>query len=124
MSRVARATQILGAIAQPVASLPAKYNEWLAELPSTNFRIQWSVVFVGGTAVRYWLTDTTWKAFSLTVGLGKWEPSYEWLAFLLLLAGVDSWQFAKKRATQNPSLSTKQNQPDGEASTTASSGQP
>lgn len=108
-----RATQVLSAFAATgaagVASFPTKYNEWLSALPSTNFRIQWSVVYVGGTALRYWLTDTTWGALGLSLHLGKWAPSYEWLAFLLLLCGVDSWQFAKKRGSYNPDLATKQN---------------
>lgn len=113
MSKFARATQVLGAIAAPVVSFPTKYNEWLAALPSTNFRIQWSVVGVMGTAVRYWLTDSTWAAWGVSLHLGTWEPSYEWLGFLLLLSGVDSWQFAKKRGSYNPELATKQNALDG-----------
>ena len=102
MSRIQRATQILGALAEPVTALPTKYNEWLGTLPSTNFRIQWSVVAIMGTAVRYWSSETIWTLWQFTFELKKWEPSYEWLAFLLLLAGVDSMQFKWKRETHKP----------------------
>lgn len=124
MSRMQRATQMLGAIAAPVASsvasFPTKYNEWLGQLPSTNFRIQWSVVFVGGTAVRYWLEETTWTVWRWSMHLGKWEPSYEWLAFLLLLCGVDTMQFKWKRENYKPAYDTRQNR----AGTTADAATP
>lgn len=81
---------MLQAIALPIASLPQKYNEWLNTLNSTNFRIQWTMVVTLGTAIRYWASNT-------------WVPGYEWLAFLAVMAGIDSWQFGKKRDThQSP----------------------
>lgn len=67
-------------------SIPAKLNEWLAKLPSTNARIALTLVCVLGTAVRYWSSTT-------------WEPSIEWLAFLAGMSGLDTVQFFAKRKT-------------------------
>jgi hypothetical protein len=59
---------------------------WLADFPSTNGRIFMTLGVFLGTAVRYWTSET-------------WKPSYEWLAFLIVMAGLDVAQFAKKRET-------------------------
>jgi hypothetical protein len=83
-----RATQILSAITHPVTSFPDKVIGWLAKLPSTNARIAVTLGVVVGTAVRYWWSSP------------PWEPSGEWLAFLVAMSGVDVLQFHSKRQTQ------------------------
>jgi hypothetical protein len=59
---------------------------FLAKLPSTNARIAMTLVLAFGTGVKYWVSTT-------------WEPSWEWLSFLVLWAGLDVAQFATKRTT-------------------------
>jgi hypothetical protein len=92
MTASQRATQILSAIASPVTSLPDRMIDWLSRLPSTNARIAATIFCMLGTAFRYW-----WTAG----GPGQWEPSYEWLAFLAVMAGIDTAQFNVKRKTQH-----------------------
>lgn len=106
---IERVTTSVRKVKDAVLSLPQRYNVWLGKLPSTNFRIQWTMVVVLGTAIRYWTADTTWTAWRLSMHLGAWEPSYEWLAFMAVMAGIDSWQFAKKRDTVKPELLSAQN---------------
>ena len=60
--------------------------KWLADFPSTNGRIFVTIGLSVGTAVRYWTSET-------------WKPSYEWLAFLVVMSGLDVVQFGKKRDT-------------------------
>lgn len=60
--------------------------KWLADFPSTNGRIAMTLIVFIGTAIRYWTSET-------------WRPSYEWLAFLVVMAGLDVAQFGKKRDT-------------------------
>lgn len=63
--------------------------ELLAKLPSTNARIVTSLVLALGTGIRY-------VAFAKPDG---WEPSIEWLGFLVTMMGLDVAQFAAKRST-------------------------
>ena len=58
---------------------------WIGKLPTTNARIGVTLLLSLGTAVRYWA--------------GNWEPGYEWLAFLLVMSGLDVTQFHSKRTT-------------------------
>lgn len=84
-----RTTQVLKAIATPVASMPDKIIGWLAKLPTTNARIAVTLGVVIGTAMRYWWSNPSW------------EPSGEWLTFLVAMSGMDSAQFYAKRATHS-----------------------
>jgi hypothetical protein len=61
-------------------------NAWLSKLPSTNARIAMTLLIVFGTAFKYWVSTT-------------WEPSWEWLSFLLMMSGLDAAQFHSKRKT-------------------------
>lgn len=63
-----------------------KLMDLLARLPSTNARIAMTLLLALGTGVKYWSS-------------GVWEPSVEWLAFLVAWAGIDVAQFAAKRKT-------------------------
>lgn len=83
-----RTTQVLKAIAAPVASLPDRVLVWLGKVPTTNARIVVTLVVIVGTAIRYW-----WN--------GTWEPSGEWLTFLVAMSGVDVAQFHSKRVTHS-----------------------
>lgn len=67
-----------------------RLNEWLGRLPSTNARIVATLCLCGGTALVYW---------SLAIAGRSWEPSWEWLAFLAAMAGIDATQFTMKRKT-------------------------
>lgn len=61
--------------------------ELLGILPTTQFRVVVSAIPILATTARYTLSHT------------GWSPSYEWLGFLLLLAGVDTIHFLGKRST-------------------------
>lgn len=63
--------------------------QWLASFPSTNARIVTSLVMALATCGRL-LAST------------DWNPSMEWLGFLIIWAGLDVAQFGVKRATQQP----------------------
>lgn len=67
-------------------SFPAKLNDWLGRLPSTNARIAVTLCCVFGTAVRYWASVA-------------WEPSDSWLMFLAGMSSVDGAVFFAKRKT-------------------------
>ena len=69
-------------------SIPAKLNEWLAKLPSTNARIALTLVCVFVTALAYAIA---WKAPET-----GWEA---WLTFLAAMSGLDALQFGVKRKT-------------------------
>jgi hypothetical protein len=70
-------------------------NDFLSKLPSTNYRIAVTVFLAVVTTARYvgWGipgdNDSGW---------------YAWLAFLGTMAGVDAWQFKKKRETEDPQM--------------------
>jgi len=65
--------------------------EWLAKLPTTNARIAVTLLVFTGTAIRYW---------SSPAGIHQWIPSWEWLMFLMTMAGLDVLQHYVKRATE------------------------
>lgn len=67
-------------------SFPARLNDWLGKLPSTNARIAVTLLCVFGTAVRYWVSTA-------------WVPSGEWLMFLAGMSSVDGAVFFAKRKT-------------------------
>lgn len=67
-------------------SLPAKLNDWLGKLPSTNARVAVTLLCVFGTAVRYWVS-------------AAWSPSDSWLMFLAGMSSVDGAVFFAKRKT-------------------------
>lgn len=69
-------------------SVPAKLNEWLGKLPSTNARIALTLVCVLMTAIAYCIA---WRAPE-----SGWEA---WLAFLAAMSGLDAVQFFAKRKT-------------------------
>ena len=73
---------------------------WLGTMPSTNVRIFNTINLVTLTAIRYLLSDI--RLLGLGIEFGKWEPSPEWLGFLLLMAGIDGAQFLAKRKTHQP----------------------
>lgn len=61
---------------------------WIATLPTTNLRILLSLVMAAGTGGKVMVTT--------------WEPTWEWLAFLCVWAGLDVAQFTAKRITHTP----------------------
>jgi len=63
-------------------------NNWISTLPTTNLRILLTLVMALATSVR-------------VVGSG-WAPSWEWLAFLCVWAGLDVAQYTAKRITNYP----------------------
>jgi hypothetical protein len=63
----------------------------LGKVPTTQARILVTLLLGFGTAVRYWLATP-----------GGWAPSWEWLGFLSVWAGIDAAQFYSKRATHIP----------------------
>jgi sterol desaturase/sphingolipid hydroxylase (fatty acid hydroxylase superfamily) len=61
----------------------------IGRLPTTNARIAVTLLCMLATATVY-------------LASRNWEPSWEWLAFLVTMAGVDVAQFAAKRMTHKP----------------------
>lgn len=61
-------------------------TDWLAKLPTTNTRIAATIVLAFGTGIKYWAS-------------AAWEPSWEWLSFLVVMSGLDVTQFVQKRRT-------------------------
>jgi hypothetical protein len=62
--------------------------KWVAELPTTNLRILLTLVMAAATAGRVMWTGLV--------------PSWEWLAFLCIWAGLDITQYSAKRLTTFP----------------------
>lgn len=62
-----------------------KLFDVLGKMPSTNTRIAVTLLCVVATAVR-------------VVALG-WNPSLEWLGFLVAMSGIDAAQYFGKRST-------------------------
>lgn len=69
-------------------TIPARLNDWLGRLPSTNARIALTLVCVFMTAFAYCVV---WKAPA-----SGWEA---WLTFLAAMSGLDALQFGVKRKT-------------------------
>ncbi len=59
---------------------------FLGDMPTTQARVLVTLICVLGTAAKYVLSET-------------WAPSYEWLAFLVVMSGLDATQFLVKRKT-------------------------
>jgi hypothetical protein len=58
----------------------------LGRLPSTNTRIAATILLALGTGVKIWVSST-------------WEPTVQWLSFLVAMSGIDAAQFYGKRKT-------------------------
>ena len=72
-------------------------NELLGKLPTTQFRILVSCAAILATTGRYIASREHVLPNGQVTSI--WTPSYEWLGFLLLLAGVDSLHYLAKRVT-------------------------
>jgi hypothetical protein len=72
-----------------MARTPDYILDWVGRVPTTNVRILTTLFCMLLTAGRYVASQTK----------GGWEPSVEWLAFLVAMAGVDAAQFLAKRTT-------------------------
>jgi hypothetical protein len=59
---------------------------FLGDTPTTQVRVIITLACVIVTTAKYVLSPT-------------WQPSYEWLAFLLVMSGLDAAQFFGKRKT-------------------------
>lgn len=70
--------------------------ELLGILPTTQFRVVISAVPILATTFRYVFSH---DAIVNGIVVQHWSPSYEWLGFLLLLAGIDTAHFIGKRVT-------------------------
>jgi len=89
-----------------MASLHERREQWrkhLAELPTTNLRIYTTLLMTVLTGVVY-LGLAVCRIFVIASGKDLstytiWEPSWEWLAFIAAISGIDVAQFATKRTT-------------------------
>ena len=67
-----------------------KFVDFLISIPTTNLRVIVTLIVFLGTGIKYW-SETTW------------QPSIEWLGFLLSMSGVDALQyFGKRKTTWHP----------------------
>ena len=64
-------------------------STWLATLPTTNLRILMTLILAFATGVK-----VVWPSTP------AWEPSWEWLGFLCVWAGLDVVQYTSKRLTE------------------------
>ncbi len=62
----------------------AKITRWVETVPTTNSRILITLMLAIATAIKYFASST-------------WEPSWEWLMFLIAWAGLDIAQKANAR---------------------------
>lgn len=76
--------------------------EVLGVLPTTQFRVVISAIPILATTARYVSSHS------------GWSPSYEWLGFLLLLAGIDTAHFIGKRVTDADYAAAKKGGTNGE----------
>ena len=68
----------------------------LGIMPMTNFRQMTTFSLMVGTGVVYLALAVK---YVVVEGSRQWEPSIEWLGFLLISAGLDAAQFLGKRKT-------------------------
>lgn len=69
----------------------------LGDMPTTQARVFITLLVVLGTAVKYMSSGAV--IVNAVVVVPRWEPSYEWLAFLAVMSGLDAAQFLAKRKT-------------------------
>jgi len=82
-----------------------------ASMPSTNVRIAGSILMALATCFVMLLA----ALIVVLRGVGtSWVPSYEWLGFLVLWAGLDVGQFIGKRTTDATYVTAKQGLPPAE----------
>ena len=67
-----------------------KFYKLVSDAPTTNLRLLSTLLLTIGTAVRYWAASGAPEG---------WSPSWEWLAFLAAMAGIDVMQHYNKRRT-------------------------
>lgn len=85
-------------VSQSVRTTPqSKLMGFLGDMPTTQARVMVTLVVVIGTALKYFLSKAV--VVNATVVVTRWEPSYEWLTFLVLMSGLDAAQFLVKRKT-------------------------
>ena len=71
---------------------------FLGDLPTTQARVLVTLLCVIATTGKYVISQT-------------WQPSYEWLAFLLVMSGLDAAQFFGKRKTDAAYVAATQGAP-------------
>lgn len=93
--------------------------EWLGAMPSTNARIFATICVFVLTAMRYLSSGAYIEISGARVGVTAFEPNWDWLGFLLLMAGIDAAQYFGKRTTHKepPQKSDVEDQPTSEVST-------
>lgn len=70
--------------------------KFLANLPSTNFRIFVTLLIACATSVRYLISGIGIEG---GVHFETWEPSWDWLLFVAAMSGLDLASFYAKRTT-------------------------
>jgi hypothetical protein len=73
--------------------------ELWGKFPTTQARVTMTLGCVLLTGLRY-VVSGLWVVV-------PWEPSYEWLGFLLLMSGVDAIQYLGKRTTDSGYVAAK-----------------
>ena len=71
-------------------TLPDRVLDWMGKLPTTNARIAATIGAMLATTGTYLVLAAVGK---------PWEPSWEWLGFLVTMSGLDVTQFFAKRKT-------------------------
>ena len=67
-----------------------KFYTLIYTAPTTNLRLLSTLLLSIGTGIRYWAASGV---------VDSWQPSWEWLAFLAAMAGIDVVQHNNKRKT-------------------------
>ena len=72
-----------------------KFARWLDvinNISTVNIRVFVTLLCVIITTISY------------TFGVYDWQPSWEWLAFLATMSGLDAMQYTSKRMTYKPDV--------------------
>jgi hypothetical protein len=86
-----------------------RFLELWGKFPTTQARVTVTLAAMIATTVRYVASQN----HVLTNGqvTSMWQPSSEWLGFLIVMAGLDTAQFLVKRTTDTDYVAAKQGTP-------------
>jgi hypothetical protein len=79
------------------------------KLPTTQARITVTLACVIATTVRYVVSEQHVLANGQLQSF--WEPSWQWLGFLIAMSGLDAAQYFGKRTTDTTYVAAKQGTP-------------
>ena len=79
------------------------------KLPTTQARVTVTLAAFIATTIRYVVSEVHVLANGSVTSY--WQPSYEWLGFLVIMSGIDGLQYFGKRMTDSTYVAAKQGMP-------------